>query len=118
MVNRFSDMTKMQVEHGEKPFLQRDYEAGGCGQIITLWNILMHNNYTITAMKKFIEEEVVPTLSREQENMKLDGVAAAFRDSLDDMDKLDREIEDIAESIVPSGWSPENDLLRKDRGYC
>jgi hypothetical protein len=94
MVNRFSDMTKMQVEHGEKPFLQHDYEA---------------------AMKKFIEEEVVPTLSREQENMKLDGVAAAFRDSLDDMDKLDREIEDIAESIVPSGWSPDNDLLRKDR---
>ena len=116
MVNRFLDVTKMQVENGEKPFLLRDYETGGCGQIIVLWNILMQNN--IAAMKKFIEEEVEPTLNSEQENMKLDGVAVAFRDSLDDMDKLDREIEDIAESIVPSGWSPENDLLRKDRGYC
>ena len=69
-------------------------------------------------MKKFFQEEVEPTLHQEQENMKLDGVAAVFRDSLDDLDKLDREIEGIAEHIIPSDWSPKNDALRKDRGHC
>ena len=50
-------------------------------------------------------------------NMKLDGVAAVFSDSLDEMDKLDREIEEIARKITPPGWSPENDALQQERGY-
>ena len=49
-------------------------------------------------------------------NMKLDGVAAVFTDSLDEMDKLDREIEGIAKNIIPPNWSPDNDALQQERG--
>ena len=73
---------------------------------------------TTTAMKAFIHDKVEPTLSREQVNIKLDGVAHVFRESLEEMDKLDMEIEKIAVKLIPSNWSPETDALQKDRGFC
>jgi hypothetical protein len=93
-VKLFSKEMREKVEKAEESFLQCDYEE---------------------AIKKFIRDEVEPTLSREQMNMKLDGVAAVFTDSLDEMDKLDREIEGIAKNIIPPNWSPDNDALQQER---
>ena len=67
-------------------------------------------------MKRFIKEEVEHTLSNEQENMKLEGVSRVFRSFLENMAVLDREIQDVAEKILPKNWSPANDMLRKERG--
>ena len=48
--------------------------------------------------------------------MKLEGVAAAFRESLGEMEDLDREIDDIAHQILPPNWTPPDDALRRERG--
>ena len=68
-------------------------------------------------VKQFIQEEAEHTLSAEQENMKLEGVGAVFRNFLEKMEELDRGIEEIAKNILPRNWSPANDVLRKERGY-
>ena len=69
-------------------------------------------------MKKFIQEEAEPTLSSAQLNMKLEGVGAAFRDALGEMNKLDQEVEDNATKLLSPDWTPgpAYDELRKDRG--
>ena len=48
--------------------------------------------------------------------MKLEGVAAAFRESLGEMEDLDREVDDIARQILPPNWTPPDDTLRRERG--
>ena len=67
-------------------------------------------------MKRFLEEEAEKTLNGEQLNMKLEGVAAGFRESLGEMEDLDREIEQTALQILPQDWTPQSDDLRKERG--
>ena len=67
-------------------------------------------------VKRFLEEEAERTLNTEQLNMKLEGVAAVFRESLGEMEDLDREIEDIARQILPPNWTPQDDALRRERG--
>ena len=66
-------------------------------------------------MEKFIEKKVQPGLSDEQLNIKLEGVMAEFRNSLENMEDLDREIEQIALDVLPEGWSPAHHELPKDR---
>jgi hypothetical protein len=66
-------------------------------------------------VKRFLEEEAERTLNTEQLNMKLEGVAAVFRESLGEMEDLDREIEDIARQILPPNWTPQDDALRRER---
>lgn len=94
MVKAFSNELKGRVANTERPFLQRDFEA---------------------EVKQFIQEEAEHTLSAEQENMKLEGVGAVFRNFLEKMEELDRGIEEIAKNILPRNWSPANDVLRKER---
>ena len=48
--------------------------------------------------------------------MKLEGVGSEFRSCQRDIEKLDQEIEVIAIDILPKNWSPDNDILRKERG--
>ena len=116
-------MMKKQVQDKEKPLSQHDFEGGQCGQMLLQYKIIYYTYVYVvylitTAMKTFIQDKVEPTLSREHVNIKLDGVACVFSDSLDEMDKLDRDIEKIAVKLVPSNWRPENDALQKERGNC
>ena len=82
----------------------------------------LHNNIIVqifptyyTEVEKFVEKKVQPGLSDEQLNIKLEGVMAEFRNSLENMEDLDREIEQIALDVLPEGWSPAHHELPKDR---
>ena len=66
-------------------------------------------------MKIFIEKKAEKGLSEEQLNIKLEGVMIVFRNSLGQMEELDREIEQIALSVVPNNWSPPHDNLLEER---
>jgi predicted GTPase len=94
MVKTLIQVMKNNVERPRKPFLPRDFEQ---------------------EVKRFLEEEAERTLNTEQLNMKLEGVAAVFRESLGEMEDLDREIEDIARQILPPNWTPQDDALRRER---
>ena len=66
-------------------------------------------------MAKFIEEKAEPGLSHKQLNIRLDGVMNEFKNSIRKMERLDRDIEQIALNILPKDWSSEHDELSKDR---
>ena len=67
-------------------------------------------------MNKFLQEEVEKAINHAQLNTKMEGVLGVFRESLRDMEQLDREIEVIALDILPKEWSPQNDDLQRERG--
>ena len=85
--------------------------------------VLMHwytmyiyiQSFLAIEMKIFIEKKAEKGLSEEQLNIKLEGVMIVFRNSLGQIEDLDREIEQIALSVVPEDWSPAHDKLLEER---
>jgi predicted GTPase len=94
MIDYLQNVMKEKVQSKKEPFLQRNFEED---------------------LKIFIQEKAERTLNDEQLNMRLEGVQIVFRNALGEMEELDREIEQTAIELLPTDWSPETDILRKER---
>ena len=112
MIEALINVMKGKVENGRNKFLQGHFEEGKI-----LYQVSHTFNLCYTEVKKFMQEKAEPSLRAEQLNIKLEGVAGAYRNALDQMEILDREIECIALEILTQDWSPPDNSLRKDRGW-
>ena len=120
MVTHHTHVMKSKYFTGAKPtpftptlFKEGKYNAYDIVKLLCI-RAIMH--LCVLEMKTFLQEEMEKALNDTQRNVKLEGVMGVFRESLRDMEQLDREIEVIALDILPKEWSPQNDDLQRERG--
>lgn len=70
----------------------------------------------VLEVKTYVKEEIEKNIYEEQLSMTLDGVKRKFQEALQNMEKLETDIERVAKDIIPPELTPSDEELHKSRG--